>query len=217
MTEDIVFKDLNDWIENSQMPNGKRNVLRAAIKLFAEQGYDGTSTAQIAQESGMSQATIFKYFKTKDILLKAIIKPVITNLLPSYGSKFIANVSNHSTNLKQMVHFIIRDRFDFLISNKSVVLIIISELLVNDDVKEMGMNFVNDKKEQFISVIWKAMQETGELRDDIDLLYVLRTIASQLIFYFIQTQKLMINSTSESNIDKELDRIEVGVIKAISK
>jgi len=40
MSEDIVFKDLNDWIEHSKMPNGKRNVLKAAIKLFAERGYD---------------------------------------------------------------------------------------------------------------------------------------------------------------------------------
>lgn len=216
MAEDIVFEDLNDWIENSKMPKGKRNVLKAAIKLFSEQGYDGTATAQIAEESGMSQATIFKYFKTKDVLLKSIIEPVITNLLPSYGSRFIANVSNHSTSLKQMIHFIIHDRFDFLVKNKSVVLIIISELLVNDDVKEMGLSFVNDKKEQFVDVIWTAMKETGELRDDIDLLYVLRTVASQLIFYFIQSQKI-VPTTSSDQINKELDRIEVGIIRAISK
>lgn len=216
MAEDIVFKDLNDWIENSKMPKGKRNVLKAAIKLFSEQGYDGTATAQIAEESGMSQATIFKYFKTKNILLKSIVEPVITNLLPSYGNKFITNVSNHSTSLEQMVHFIIRDRFDFLVNNKSVVLIIISELLVNDDVREMGMEFVNDKKEQFVDVVWAAMKDTGELRDDVDLLYVLRTIASQLIFYFIQTQKL-IPATTDEQIDKELTKIETGVIRAISK
>ncbi|WP_334328708.1 TetR/AcrR family transcriptional regulator [Companilactobacillus sp. HBUAS59699] len=216
MAEDIVFKDLNDWIENSKMPKGKRNVLKAAIKLFSEQGYDGTATAQIAEESGMSQATIFKYFKTKNILLKSIVEPVITNLLPSYGNKFITNVSNHSTSLEQMVHFIIRDRFDFLVNNKSVVLIIISELLVNDDVREMAMEFVNDKKEQFVDVVWAAMKDTGELRDDVDLLYVLRTIASQLIFYFIQTQKL-IPATTDEQIDKELTKIETGVIRAISK
>ncbi|KRK80531.1 TetR/AcrR family transcriptional regulator [Companilactobacillus nodensis] len=216
MSEDIVFKDLNDWIEHSKMPNGKRNVLKAAIKLFAERGYDGTSTAEIATESGMSQATIFKYFKTKDILLKSIIEPVIKHLLPEYGGKFINDVSDHSATLEQMIHFIIRDRFNFLVNNKSAVMILISELLINDDIKEMALEFVNEKKGQFVDVIWKGMQETGQLRDDIDLLFVLRTIASQLIFYFIQTQKLL-PGTSDEKIDQNLMRIESAVIRSISK
>ncbi|WP_125763832.1 TetR/AcrR family transcriptional regulator [Companilactobacillus hulinensis] len=216
MAEDIVFKDLNDWIENSKMPNGKRKVLLAAIKLFSKQGYDGTSTAEIATESGMSQATIFKYFKTKDILLKSIITPVIKNLLPEYGSKFIKEISEHSSTLEQMVHFIVRDRFDFLVSNKNVVMIIISELMVNSDVKELGLKFITEKKNDFVNVVWSAMKNTGELRDDIDLLFVLRTIASQLVFYFIQTQKLL-TDTSSDQIDSELSKIEQAIIRAISK
>ncbi|WP_125588919.1 TetR/AcrR family transcriptional regulator [Companilactobacillus jidongensis] len=216
MSEDIVFKDLNDWIENSKMPNGKRNVLKAAIKLFSEQGYDGTSTAEIATESGMSQATIFKYFKTKDILLKSIIEPVVKHLLPEYGGKFINDVSNHSASLEQMIHFIIRDRFNFLVNNKSAILILVSELLVNNDVKEMALEFVGEKKGQFVNVVWRGMQATGQLRDDIDLLFVLRTTASQLLLYFIQTQKLMPDTTDEQ-IDHELTKIESAIIRSISK
>ena len=62
------------------MPPGKKKTLEAAIKLFAKQGYNGTSTLQIAKVAGVSQATVFKYFKTKEDLLYSIIVPVIPKL-----------------------------------------------------------------------------------------------------------------------------------------
>lgn len=49
----------------------------AAIELFSQQGFDGTSTAQIAEKAGVSQATIFRYYKTKEDLLNAAIEPII--------------------------------------------------------------------------------------------------------------------------------------------
>lgn len=60
---DNVFKDFDSWLENAVMPPGKRKTLRAAAKLFSEQGYDRTSTAQIAKTAGISEGTVFKYFK----------------------------------------------------------------------------------------------------------------------------------------------------------
>ena len=71
-----VFENYKKWLQEQEMPKGKRNSLLAALDLFARYGYDGTSTAQVAEAAGVSQATIFKYFKTKQDLLKAIIKPV---------------------------------------------------------------------------------------------------------------------------------------------
>ena len=51
-------------------PPGKKKTIEAAIKLFSKQGYHGTSTLQIAKEAGVSQATVFKYFKTKENLIQ---------------------------------------------------------------------------------------------------------------------------------------------------
>ena len=46
-----------------------QEILATALRLFTEQGYDETSVAQIARESGVSQRTLFRYFGSKEDLL----------------------------------------------------------------------------------------------------------------------------------------------------
>ena len=89
--EDTEIITLEKWYELSEMANGKRQVMLAALHLFADNGINNTSTAQIAKQAGVSQATIFKYFHTKDELLMAILDPLFNNLFSEYKSTFKDN------------------------------------------------------------------------------------------------------------------------------
>jgi AcrR family transcriptional regulator len=46
-------------------PDGRGRLLHAAIDLFAEQGYDATTTAQIAERAGLTKTTFFRHFADK--------------------------------------------------------------------------------------------------------------------------------------------------------
>jgi AcrR family transcriptional regulator len=52
-------------------PNPKLRLVRAAIDLFAEQGYDDTTVAQIAARAGLTKATFFRHFRDKREVLFA--------------------------------------------------------------------------------------------------------------------------------------------------
>lgn len=39
---------------------------QAAMELFAEHGYEATSTAAIAERAGVSEMTLFRHFKAKE-------------------------------------------------------------------------------------------------------------------------------------------------------
>lgn len=49
------------------------NILEAALRLFAVEGYHSTSTSKIAKEAGVSEGLIFRHFKNKEGLLEAIL------------------------------------------------------------------------------------------------------------------------------------------------
>ena len=210
-----AFEDLNDWLMTSEMPFGKKQVLKAAINLFSKQGYDGTSTAQIAEASGMSQATIFKYYKSKEDLLLVILKPLIDHLLPVYGKEFAKKLSQQDQNLDNMIHFIVQDRYSFLVQNKDAVMILISQLLINQQIKDNVLQKIVDVKDIFEQNIWLPLKKTDELRDDLDVAGFLRLVVSQIIFYFIQTQRISI--ADEKTIQIGLKQIEVSILRAIEK
>src|SRR5918999_3883172 len=51
----------------------RREIVRVAVKLFSQRGFRGTTTKEIAQAAGVSEAIIFRHFATKDELYSAII------------------------------------------------------------------------------------------------------------------------------------------------
>jgi len=63
------------------MPNGSRmsaeerrlQILRVAVSLFSQRGFVGTTTKEIAQAAGVSEAMVFRHFATKQELYSAIL------------------------------------------------------------------------------------------------------------------------------------------------
>ncbi|MCX7753471.1 MAG: TetR/AcrR family transcriptional regulator [Blastocatellia bacterium] len=51
----------------------RRQIVQAAIELFARKGFNGTTTKEIARAAGVSEALIFRHFPTKQDLYSAII------------------------------------------------------------------------------------------------------------------------------------------------
>jgi AcrR family transcriptional regulator len=52
----------------------RRVIVEAAVALFSRKGFRGTTTKEIAETAGCSEATIFKHFATKEELYSAILE-----------------------------------------------------------------------------------------------------------------------------------------------
>ena len=89
-----IFESFEAYLEGADYPKGKKKIMQAAVDLISTKGYNGTSTLQIAEHAGLSQATLFKYFQTKDELLTAILHPILPSLLGNF--KFSNNRGKNS-------------------------------------------------------------------------------------------------------------------------
>jgi len=52
----------------------RRLIVETALALFSQKGFRGTTTKEIAEAAGCSEATIFKHFTTKEELYSAILE-----------------------------------------------------------------------------------------------------------------------------------------------
>ncbi|MGZ4451604.1 MAG: TetR/AcrR family transcriptional regulator [Nocardioides sp.] len=52
-------------------PGARERMVVAAVELFAEQGYDATTVAEIAERAGVTKSTFFRHFPDKRELLAA--------------------------------------------------------------------------------------------------------------------------------------------------
>jgi len=106
--------------EHVSKPAAAERILQAAKALFAESGFENTSTMSIARLAQTSESQIVKHFGTKDGLLEAIFEDGWKHIgqafgaieyLPSPGSKLQALVGliltklEEDTQLKQLFLF----------------------------------------------------------------------------------------------------------------
>ncbi|KOY76447.1 putative transcriptional regulator [Apilactobacillus kunkeei] len=179
--EQSNYTSFNDWLENSKMPNGKRQVLKSAIKLFSQNGYQSTSTSSIAKDCGLSEATVFKHFKNKKELLDTIIIPIVNTLAPSFSEQFVESVSHHTFKIDEMIEYIITDRFHFIEENHQMISIMVSQLLIDDELKNQLEEIMLPKLSFIIDKANALMKQDDSVDDDVSAEELFRTISGQLL------------------------------------
>lgn len=92
-------------------PAGAQRVLAAALDLFGQSGYEGTSLQQIADRLGVTKAAVYYHFRTKNEILGALLQPALMDLqylldLAERGS--FRSGDGREQNLSDFVDFLLR-------------------------------------------------------------------------------------------------------------
>lgn len=208
MDKNNILGNYRDWLEHHKMPAGKKKTLAAAIELFSQKGYSGTSTAQIADKAGVSQATIFKYFKTKSDLLAEIMQPMI----PELKKAFLPQLKTH-TKLEEAVHFIVQDRFHFLVQNAELIKILIQECLVNAELRQTLMANIEIAVTADFTNYWQVLKENNSQIGNLSALEVVRINVGLLFAYFAQRFIFNLPSSAEK---EDLALIEKQILALLT-
>ncbi len=56
-------------------------LVAAALEVFVERGYEGTTLADVARRAGVTKGTIYLYFENKEALFKAVVRQTIVPVI----------------------------------------------------------------------------------------------------------------------------------------
>ena len=105
----------------STRPDTRSRILDAALDVFSEHGFDGSSLQQIADRLDLTKAALYYYFRSKDELLEALIGPAIEDLdrlldahtderdSPARRRRFMHDYLDYLLRHKRLIGYISRD------------------------------------------------------------------------------------------------------------
>jgi TetR/AcrR family fatty acid metabolism transcriptional regulator len=76
-------------------------ILRAAIKVFARNGYFNSKVSDIAREANIADGTVYLYFKSKDEILHSIFDRAMDEFI-SEGKREIAEIERADEKLRRI-------------------------------------------------------------------------------------------------------------------
>ena len=82
----------------------RKQILKTAAKVFADQGFDRASMSLLAKECGISKANIYHYYDSKDAILYDILETYLRKL-----RNRICNVDTHGMTPEQKLHTAVRE------------------------------------------------------------------------------------------------------------
>lgn len=65
-------------MKDRDLGDTRSRIQRVALELFAEQGYDKTSLRELAGRLGITKASLYYYFKSKDDIVQSLVDDLLT-------------------------------------------------------------------------------------------------------------------------------------------
>jgi AcrR family transcriptional regulator len=139
----------------------RQQILSAAVRVFAAQGYEATRVGDIAKEAGVAYGLVYHYFGSKDAVLEAVFREQWGRLLAAVA---LAEETGETApeQLELVVKIVLRTWRD----DPDLVRLLVREITRNphiqDELDEIGQAFASLER------IVARGQEHGTLRADVD-------------------------------------------------
>jgi AcrR family transcriptional regulator len=142
-----------------------KEILAAARSVFSEHGYEKSTTLEIARQLGISEATIFSYFKSKRDLCMQVIKLWYDEI-----SQVLEEEVPRIAGVRAQLHFVVRKHLITLMQDGTgMCKLVLSEGRSAD---EEFAGLIAELKRRYTAPLMKVLaqaQRAGEVRPDMPL------------------------------------------------
>ena len=203
-----IFESFEAYLKEADYPKGKKKIMQSAVDLISTKSYNGTSTLQIAKHAGLSQATLFKYFKTKEDLLTAILHPVVPGLFGRFFEELLALETT-----EEKVHYLVHNRMAYLKKNRALMKIILQEIFSNKKLRKEQLYIWNTLQDKLLR-LHKELIKDSRVNPELTIPQMVRICVGPLLGYFAQ---LYIVGDKGDIREEDLDLLEKQILGGLWK
>ena len=148
--------------------NRRQALIAAAAQLFRRQGYDATSTREIAAQVGMQPGSPFYHFANKQELLVAVMAEGMRRAI-EHQTVALGGVAPQATP-REILKTLIRHHFDVLLGPDSdFIPVMLYEWRSLSDAQRSGISALRNAYEAAWLPVLRALHRQGELRAPVHL------------------------------------------------
>ena len=199
-------------MKNEETNTGQA-ILKAAEELFLEQGFEQTTTKQIAQRAGCNQALLHYYYRTKDNLFVQIFEE---------KAKFIAthflDINLTAQTLEERISQMVELHFELFRKNPRLVPFLLKEVL-SDPVRVAP---ILDKIKQYMVKIFAKIDEAlheeiekGAARPVSTLNVILTLVSLDMAPFIIAPVLQRVLDLTDEQLDEQLDKRKPEVVEIL--
>ncbi|KGK91959.1 transcriptional regulator [Desulfosporosinus sp. HMP52] len=175
----------------------RQDILEAALNIFTEKGYNGSTTAEIARAAGVAEGTIFRHFATKKELLVAVLKPKIL--------KGIISLDKEQKDPVEFFRCFLKNRLELIKENDGLVRFMFAEAQYHEEVREALSNGILGDGINIIKPWFDKGVEEGVFKP-IPFPAMMRSFMGMVLFYGIFNH-VFPGFSPERTIDEAADQI----------
>ena len=153
----------------------REQIVEAATQVFAEKGFRRATIREIARAAGISEGTIYNYFEDKDALLMAILERL--NETERRAEDFEEGMA---ATFEGFLGEYLRRRFSLIWENREVFRVVLSEMLVNAELRELYLRQVVAPTMRIAEDNFRSRMEQGEVRET-DPALAMRSVAGAVL------------------------------------
>jgi TetR/AcrR family transcriptional regulator len=166
---------------DDRAPATPDQILDAAERLFARQGYDPTTVKEIGAEAQLNPALLYYYFGSKEELYKAVLQRIVTRL-SARGTEVIEMAAAPADAIRALV----ATQVEFLLVNPNVPKLFVREMIDHEakHAEAVILKLAAGLFHRLCGVIERGQRE-GVFRVDVEPRFAAVSTISQVVYFMI--------------------------------
>jgi AcrR family transcriptional regulator len=169
----------------------KQQILEAALKAFAQHGYERTSIAIICEKAGIARPTLYQYFENKRSLFRELLETYLHGIHDRIHAKQQAAAVGKALSKREAEVSLHRELLEEISANRDFYLIFFKEAKArNAETEDIVKGFMRALMNEFVTELRSepGWEEMSEKDTEFVVVYMLGGLMQTVEYYLLNPE-----------------------------